>query len=187
MFSTPEKFCFKCFSSRSSRAASFFENCAMRPSSTMPFSSFNRLMDFCSVTQLVMRAAQPAVVHVEHPAAVGFFSDGFLRLALRPEKKNSFALSRLFSHVTRGVAEHLQGLLQVNNVDSIAFPENVFLHLRVPAARLVAKMNSSLQKLFHRNFDSQSSSSREGMLISPRPACDRWGSILFCRSFPAVN
>jgi hypothetical protein len=28
-------------------------------------------------------------------------------------------------------------------------PENVLLHLRVPALRLVAEMNSSLQQLFH--------------------------------------
>ncbi len=53
MFSTPAKFCFRCFSSRSRRAPSFFENCAMRPSSDIAFSSLNRLMDFCRVAQLV--------------------------------------------------------------------------------------------------------------------------------------
>ena len=72
----------------------------------------------------------------------------------------------MLRHISRSVAEHLQGLLQVNNVDSIAFAENVFLHLRIPAARLVAEVNSSLQKLLHRNFDSQSYLlSVEGMLI----------------------
>src|SRR2546429_3545673 len=41
------------FRSRSSRACSFLESSLMRPSSFMAFSSFSRLMDFCSVAQLV--------------------------------------------------------------------------------------------------------------------------------------
>ncbi len=53
MFSTPSRFWFRCFNSRSRRAASFFESCAMRPSSIMALSVFSRLMDFCSVAQLV--------------------------------------------------------------------------------------------------------------------------------------
>ena len=113
------------------------------------------------------RAAEPAVVHVEHSAALRFFLDGFLRLALRAQKENALALCGLFGNVARRFAEHFQGLLQINNVDSVAFAENVFLHLRIPAPRLVTEMNSSLQKLFHRNFDSQSTSSIEGMLSIP--------------------
>ena len=119
----------------------------------MPFSSFNRLMDFCRVTQFVSVPPEPAVVHVEHAAALRLFGDGFLRLALGAQEKNSFALAGQLGDVTSRVAKHLQGLLQVNDVDSIALAENVFLHLRVPTPRLVAEVNSSLQQLFHRNFN----------------------------------
>jgi len=48
-------------------------------------------------------------------------------------------------------AKHSLSLLQVNNVDSIALTENVFLHLRVPAPHLVAEVYASLQEFFHRN------------------------------------
>ena len=65
----------------------------------------------------------------------------------------------MFAHVAARFAEHLQSFLQIDDVDSVAFAENVFLHLRIPAARLVAEVNSGLQKFFHRNFDSQVTSS----------------------------
>jgi len=40
---------------------------------------------------------------------------------------------------THGVLEELEGLLQVDDVDSVAFAEDVFFHLRVPALGLVPK------------------------------------------------
>src|ERR1700739_4168470 len=46
----------------------------------------------------------------------------------------------------------------------------------------MAEVNAGLQKLLHRNFDSQSTSLNRGTLFSPRGA-----SVLFCRSFPAVD
>ncbi len=49
-------------------------------------------------------------------------------------------------------AEHLHRLLQIDNVDTVAGAENVLLHLRVPAAGLMAKMNSGLQELLHADF-----------------------------------
>jgi len=47
--------------------------------------------------------------------------------------------------------------LQVNDVNSVTLPVDVLLHLRVPAARLVAEVNSSLQEFFHRNIRQLSS------------------------------
>jgi hypothetical protein len=49
-------------------------------------------------------------------------------------------------------------------MDTVSFPENILLHFRIPPPRLVAKVNPSLQKLLHRDFDSQSTSSFKGML-----------------------
>jgi hypothetical protein len=49
-------------------------------------------------------------------------------------------------------------------MDTVSFSENVLLHFRIPTPRLVAKVNASLQKLLHCDFDSQSTSSLKGML-----------------------
>src|ERR1700691_3649002 len=129
------------------------------------------------------RAAEPAVVHVEHPAALGFFRDRFLSLAFRSQEQDALALSRLFGYVACSLTEQLEGLLQVNNVDSVALSENVFLHLRIPASSLVAKMNAGLQKLLHRNFDSQNTSSLKGCFRSRPPGTASFSA----GSLPAAN
>ena len=41
----------------------------------------------------------------------------------------------------------LDGLIQVDDVDLVSFFENVRLHLRVPALRLVTEMHARLEKL----------------------------------------
>ncbi len=107
------------------------------------------------------------MIDVEHPAAVRFLGNGFLRLALGSQEKNRFAIAALLAHKARGLAKQLQCFLQINDVDSIAFAENIFLHLRIPAACLVAEMNSSLQQFLHRYFNCQSSSSGDRCLRAP--------------------
>ena len=178
MFSTPEKFCCRCFSSRSRRARFLLGKLRHAAVFDMALQKLQALDGFLQRDPIGERAAQPAVIHVEHAAALGFFLDGFLSLALGAQKQDDFALRGLFGNVARSFAEHFQGLLKIDNVNAVAFAENVFLHLRIPAPRLVAEVNSGLQKLFHRNFDSQSSSSRRRDALILRLAGD---SILFCR------
>ena len=90
------------------------------------------------------------MVDVVHAAAHGFLGNGLLRLALGAHEQDRLALARKIGNEARRLFEELQGLLQVNDVNPVAFPVDVFLHLGVPAARLVAEVNSSLQELFHR-------------------------------------
>src|SRR5580704_5916938 len=104
------------------------------------------------------------MIDVEHAAAIGFLGHRLLSLALGSQEKNGLAVAALLAHKSRGLAKQLQCLLQINDVDSIAFAENVFLHLRIPAAGLMAEMNSSLQQFFHRYFNCQSSSSGDRCL-----------------------
>ncbi len=111
----------------------------------MAFSSLQPLDGFLQRGPIGERAAQPAVVRVVHSAALRFLGDGFLRLALGPHKQNRAALRGDFHHEARGFAEHLQSLLQIDNVNAIALPEDIFLHFRVPTARLVAEVNAGLQ------------------------------------------
>ena len=98
---------------------------------------------------LVSRSAQPALVHVEHLAAVGFFGDGFLRLALGADKQDRLALRGHFHYITGGVLEELQGLLQVDDVDTVTFAKDVFLHLWIPALGLVPEVNAGFEQFFH--------------------------------------
>src|SRR5579864_3385144 len=65
----------------------------------------------------------------------------------------------MLCHIPGRISKHLQGLLQIDNMDTVALPKNILLHFRVPPPCLVAKMNSSLQKFLHRYFDSQCISS----------------------------
>jgi hypothetical protein len=102
------------------------------------------------------------VIHKEGAATLGFFGDRFLGLALRAHKQYVLTLRGKFAHEAAGFAEHFEGFLQVDNVDAVAFPENVFLHFRVPASRLVTEVNAGLQQFFHRNFYRQVSSLLNG-------------------------
>ena len=112
-------------------------------------SSFRRLIDFCTVIMLVSKSAQPALIHVEHLAAVGFFGDGFLRLALGADEQNRLALRRHFDHIARRVLEELQGFLQIDDVDTVTFAKDVFLHLWIPALGLVPEVNAGFEQFFH--------------------------------------
>jgi hypothetical protein len=71
-------------------------------------------------------------------------------------------------------------------MDAVAFPENVFLHFGVPAARLVAKVNSSLQQLLHGNFNCQVSSFKDSCLRQRIVIRDTLQSSLLAGSLPAV-
>ena len=98
------------------------------------------------------RAAEPAVVHVEHAAAVRLLVDGVLRLALRADEEDVLALRGDVRDEGRGLAEALQRLLEVDDVDAVALPEDVLLHLRVPALGLVAEVDARLEQLLHRDL-----------------------------------
>ena len=101
------------------------------------------------------RAAQPAVVHVEHAAAVGLLENGILRLALGADEQDALALGREVGDERGSFLEELERLLQVDDVDPVALAEDVLLHLRIPALGLMTEVNASFQKLFHRNRDRQ--------------------------------
>src|SRR5208337_1454069 len=98
------------------------------------------------------------MVHEVHAATNGFLGYGLLRLTLGAHKQHRLALARKIGKELGRLLKELQCLLQVDDVDPVALPVNVLLHLRVPAARLVAKVNSSLQEFFHRNIRQNSSS-----------------------------
>jgi hypothetical protein len=51
----------------------------------------------------------------------------------------------------RRFLEQTERLLQVDDVDAVAFAENVLLHLGIPALRLVSEVDAGLQEFLHCN------------------------------------
>ena len=101
--------------------------------------------------EIGQRAAQPAVVHIEHAAALGLSLDGLLGLLLGADEQDALALQRDVAHEHISFVDLANGLLQVDDVDAVALGEDVLGHLRVPAAGLVAEVNAGLQQLLHGN------------------------------------
>ena len=78
-----------------------------------------------------------------------FFSNCVLGLFLGPnEQEDTTVLSFFFNKIV-SVVDHLNGLLQIDDVDAITFRKDIRLHLRVPTTGLMTKMYTSFKKLFH--------------------------------------
>ena len=95
------------------------------------------------------QAAEPAVVDVRHADALGLLLDGVLGLLLRADEEDGAAALGEVAHEALRLLEALERLLQVDDVDAAALAEDEAAHLRVPAARLVAEVDSGLQELSH--------------------------------------
>ena len=113
------------------------------------FEFVDRFFDRLIVGQ---KAAEPAVVDVVLSAAFGFFFDSVLCLTLGADEQHFLVgtLGERFGDVIERVTEEFLRFLQVDNINAVAFAKDVFLHLRVPTADLVTKMNSCFEELFHR-------------------------------------
>jgi hypothetical protein len=89
------------------------------------------------------------VVHVRHADALRLAGDGVLRLLLRPDEQDgAAALPDRAREVVR-VVDQLLRLLEVYDVDAAALGEDEALNIRVPAAGLMAEVDSGLQEVLH--------------------------------------
>src|SRR5579883_425132 len=92
---------------------------------------------------------EPALIDVEHPAALRFFGHGLLGLLLCSYEENGAALAGKLLDEFVCLVETGHRLLEINNVNAVAIHKDERLHFGVPAARLVTKMDASFKKLFH--------------------------------------
>ena len=93
------------------------------------------------------QAAQPALVDVEHPAALCLFGNHVLRLPLGAHEEDGAAVGREAGDEVLGVAELAGRLGEVDDVDAIPLAEDERLHLRIPPLRLVAEMDARLEQI----------------------------------------
>src|SRR5439155_21117517 len=115
--------------------------------------TFDRLADGLEVGQ---QPPGPAVVDVEHAAALGLFPHHFLRLLLGADKQQLPALGCQLAYELARLAQHPHGLLQIDDVDTVAGAEDIGFHLGAPPAGLVAEMDPRFKQLLDRNVDHES-------------------------------
>ena len=56
-----------------------------------------------------------------------------------------------FTDKTGGVLEELQRFLEIDDVNAVAFPEDVLLHLGIPTLGLVPEVYACFEQFFHRD------------------------------------
>ena len=98
------------------------------------------------------RSAQPAVTDVWHGAAFGFLLDGGPGLALGAHEDDVFALGHHTGQEFLGPDEPLDGFLDVNDVDEVSPPVDVWGHLGVPPAGRMPKMDPGVNQILHLNL-----------------------------------
>ncbi len=87
-------------------------------------------------------ATEPAVVHIEHTTPLGLSLDCLLCLLLCPDKQDGLVLQNRLAHRVIRVLDAPDGLLQVNDVDPVAFRKDELLHPGIPALGLVAEVHT---------------------------------------------
>src|SRR5690606_29872404 len=110
------------------------------------FHAVNALLDRTEVRQ---KAAEPALVDVVLASAFRFFTDCILCLFFSSDEEHFAAFCTSLAHEVVCFLKFLDRLLKVDDVDAVTLHEDVFLHLRVPAACLVTEVDTCFKKLFH--------------------------------------
>ena len=96
-------------------------------------------------------AAKPSLVDIELTATKRFGSDRILCLLLGADKKDRAAVSDDLVDRLVCLVNFTYGLLEIDDVDTVALGIDVGSHLRIPSPGLMAEVNTSFEKLLHRN------------------------------------
>ncbi len=96
-------------------------------------------------------AAEPALVDVRLVGPGRLLGDRLLGLLLGPDEQDLLAAGDRLADGLEGDVEPLDGLGEVDDVDPVALREDERAHLGVPAAGLVAEVDSGFEQLPHRN------------------------------------
>src|SRR3546814_7444423 len=72
-----------------------------------------------------------------------------LGLALGADEQHAATAGGDVAHGLQGAVQHRHRLLQVDDVNVVAFPEQERLHFRIPAVSLVSEVHASFDQLTH--------------------------------------
>ena len=84
-----------------------------------------------------------------HSTTAGVLLDDFPGSALGTDKHDLILVFSQALDRVQGVVERGNGVLEVNDVNFVACPKNVFIHLGVPEACLVSEVRTCLQQVTH--------------------------------------
>ena len=101
------------------------------------------------------RTAEPAMGDVELAAAPRLFLDRMLRLTLGADEQQPPPHASHVLDVVRRLAEAQKRLLKIDDVDAVTATEDETAHLRIPAPRLMAEVDTRLQHLLHRDLSQE--------------------------------
>ena len=93
------------------------------------------------------QSRQPATVDVGHVRLLGPGLDDVRGLLLGADEQHLAATAGQLTRENTGRFQHLDGLLEVDDVDPVELAGDVAAHVRVPTTGLVAEMNSGLQEI----------------------------------------
>ena len=96
-------------------------------------------------------AAEPTLIDVRHADTIRLLGNRFLSLLLGADEHDGSTVGDGFLHVLVGTIDVRQRLLKIDDVDAVALGKDEALHLGVPAPGLVPKVDTTLQKLAHRD------------------------------------
>ena len=117
-------------------------------------------------------AAQPPLVHIGHATLLGVGADGVLRLALRPDEEHPATVGDEVAYERVRRLDPLEGLLEVDDVDTRPLSVDEPPHPRVPTTGLVSEVDTRLEQLLHGHDGHVVVSLPNG---SSRPRLAPWG------------
>ena len=102
-------------------------------------------------SEVGQHTTQPSLVYIVHTTTLSLNLYSVLCLLLGTNEQNGAALCGDLGYCLVSLVNLYNGLLQVDDVDTVSLGEDVRSHLRVPSSGLMSKMNTSFKQLLHRN------------------------------------
>jgi len=96
-------------------------------------------------------AAEPAAIDVGHAAGLRSLANGVARGTLGAHEQDRAVVGSDLRQEIPRVVHQRHGLFQIEDMDLVAFAEDVGGHLRAPIPGLVTEMDARLEHLAHRD------------------------------------
>ena len=94
-------------------------------------------------------AAEPSRIDIVHAAAQRFLLDRVHRLLFGADEQDILPVLCQLADEHIRLFHFLYGLLQVDDIDTVALGKNILGHFGIPAPGLVPEMDARFQKLLH--------------------------------------